>query len=105
VGNVTSVENLRRKYWSVRSCFRVWGTAIFWGDIGFTPTTVRLLLWPIQLKINPSYHPNIKILRGDLAGYYRYRVGDYRVVYYITEEPEPLVIVTVIAHRSEAYEW
>ncbi len=57
-----------------------------------------------QLKINPSYHPNIKILRGDLAGYYRYRVGDYRVVYYITEEPEPLVIVTVIAHRSEAYE-
>lgn len=57
-----------------------------------------------QLKINPSYHPNIKILRGDLSGYYRYRIGDYRVVYYITEEPEPLVIVTVIAHRSEVYE-
>ena len=36
-----------------------------------------------QLKTNPTYHPNIKALKGNLAGYYRYRVGDYRVVYYI----------------------
>lgn len=57
-----------------------------------------------QLKINPNYHPNIKPLTGELSGYYRYRVGDYRVVYYISDESEAVVTVTVIAHRSQVYE-
>jgi mRNA interferase RelE/StbE len=55
-----------------------------------------------MLKIDPHSHPNIKQLKGDLAGYYRYRVGDYRVVYYIDEEQKQ-VVVTVIAHRREVY--
>ena len=55
-----------------------------------------------MLKINPRSHPNIKALKGDLAGYYRYRVGDYRVVYSINDEQQ-LVIVAIIAHRSEVY--
>lgn len=55
------------------------------------------------LEQTPSYHPNIKALKGDFAGYYRYRVGDYRVVYYI-DEAEFVVIVTLIAHRSFVYE-
>lgn len=57
-----------------------------------------------QLKINPSYHSNIKALKGNFAGYYRYRVGDYRVIYYIRDEPEFLVTVVLIAHRSQVYE-
>jgi mRNA interferase RelE/StbE len=56
------------------------------------------------LEQTPSYHPNIKALKGNFAGYYRYRVGDYRVVYYITDELEPVVTVTIIAHRSQVYE-
>lgn len=56
-----------------------------------------------QLKSNPTYHPNIKALKGDLSGYYRYRVGDYRVVYYI-DEAEFVVTVTLIAHRRSVYE-
>lgn len=55
-----------------------------------------------MVKINPRSHPNIKALKGDLAGYYRYRVGDYRVVYSINDERQ-LVIVAIIAHRSEVY--
>ncbi len=51
-----------------------------------------------MLKINPCTHPNIKMLKGDLDGYYRYRVGDYRVVYYIDDEQKQ-VVVTIIAHR------
>lgn len=51
----------------------------------------------------PSYHPNIKPLKDNYAGCYRYRVGDYRVVYYIDEEQSEVNVVT-IAHRSEAYE-
>ncbi len=55
-----------------------------------------------MLKTDPYSHPNIKQLKGDLAGYYRYRVGDYRVVYYIDEEQKQ-VVVTIIAHRREVY--
>ncbi len=56
------------------------------------------------LEQTPSYHPNIKALKGDFVGYYRYRVGDYRVVYYISDEPDLVVTVTLIAHRSLVYE-
>jgi mRNA interferase RelE/StbE len=55
-----------------------------------------------MLKINPRSHPNIKPLKGDFAGYYRYRVGDYRVVYYIDDETMQVVIV-IIRHRGEVY--
>jgi mRNA interferase RelE/StbE len=55
-----------------------------------------------MLKVDPRSHPNIKQLKGDLAGYYRYRVGDYRVVYYIDDEQKQ-VVVTVISHRREVY--
>jgi len=56
------------------------------------------------LEQTPSYHPNIKALKGNFAGYYRYLVGDYRVIYYIRDEPEFLVTVVLIAHRSQVYE-
>ena len=35
------------------------------------------------LETNPRSHPNIKPLKGNYSGYYRDRVGDYRVVYSI----------------------
>ena len=53
------------------------------------------------LEETPSYHPNLKPLKGNLAGRYRYRVGDYRVIYRIEESQ---VIILAIEHRSEAYE-
>jgi mRNA interferase RelE/StbE len=56
-----------------------------------------------QLEENPRIHPNITRLKGPLAGYYRFRVGDYRVIYRI-EERGRIVIVAIIAHRREAYE-
>ncbi len=34
-----------------------------------------------SLKIEPRNYPNIKPLKGELSSYYRYRVGDYRVIY------------------------
>ncbi|MBD2570675.1 type II toxin-antitoxin system mRNA interferase toxin, RelE/StbE family [Anabaena lutea] len=56
-----------------------------------------------RLKINPRNHPNIKSLKGELLGYYRYRVGDYRVVYEINDDLK-LVTIIFIAHRSKVYE-
>lgn len=43
-----------------------------------------------------------KALTGNLAGLWRYRVGDYRIVCVI--EDEVLVVLVVdVAHRSEVY--
>lgn len=54
------------------------------------------------LKKNPSDHQNIKPLKGPLAGHYRYRLGDWRVVYRI-EEPKKQVVILFIVHRKNAY--
>lgn len=56
-----------------------------------------------QLEQSPRYHPNIKPLKGDLAGYYRYRIGDHRVIYQVDDETNQ-VFVSTIVHRREAYE-
>lgn len=47
----------------------------------------------LNLEINPRIHPNIKLLKGNYSGYYRYRLGDYRIVYFIDDD---IVIVNVI---------
>ncbi len=54
------------------------------------------------LAQTPRRHPNIKPLTGRLKGYYRYRVGDYRVIYCI-DDGDRLVIVALITHRGKAY--
>ena len=56
-----------------------------------------------QLEQTPRSHPNIKALKGSYAGYYRYRVGDYRVVYSIEDEKIQIFVIA-IAHRREVYE-
>jgi len=55
-----------------------------------------------QLRENPYSHPNIKRLRGSLAGYWRYRVGDWRVVYEVDDENERITVL-LIAHRRDVY--
>ena len=55
------------------------------------------------LRNDPYQHPNIKHLKGPLAGHLRYRVGDWRVVYQIHEHRHK-VIVVLIAHRRDVYQ-
>lgn len=55
-----------------------------------------------QLRTNPYYGTNIKKLRGELEGYYRYRIGDYRL-FYIVEDEKVLVIITECKHRQGSY--
>jgi mRNA interferase RelE/StbE len=57
----------------------------------------------LQLEQTPQQHSNVKALKGKLAGYYRYRIGDYRVVYLIDEQNNQ-VLVDTIAHRRGVYE-
>lgn len=56
-----------------------------------------------QLEQNPKLHPNIKALKGNLAGSYRYRISDYRVVYEISDATRQVRVIT-IAHRRDVYE-
>jgi mRNA interferase RelE/StbE len=56
-----------------------------------------------QLEQNPRFHPNVKPLKGDFPGYYRYRIGDYRVIYQVNDGTNQ-VMVTTITHRGEVYE-
>ncbi|MBN1485747.1 MAG: type II toxin-antitoxin system RelE/ParE family toxin [Chloroflexia bacterium] len=55
-----------------------------------------------RLRENPYQHSNIKRLKGSLAGCYRYRLGDWRVVYRV-EEDGRIVVILLISHRRDAY--
>jgi mRNA interferase RelE/StbE len=56
-----------------------------------------------QLAEKPYDHPNIKPLHGPFSGCFRYRVGDWRIIYQV-DEPRQCVTVLLIAHRSKAYQ-
>ena len=55
-----------------------------------------------NLKKDPYNHPSSKGLSGELAGLYRYRVGNWRVVYEVNED-DVLVIVLIIGSRGQVY--
>lgn len=56
-----------------------------------------------QLKENPFFGTNIKKLKGEFEGYYRYRIGDYRL-FYLIENEKVIVVVVDLRHRKNAYE-
>lgn len=43
-----------------------------------------------------------KGLTGDQAGYWRYRIGDYRVLVEIRDE-QPVIVAITLGHRSGVY--
>ncbi len=57
----------------------------------------------IEAIDNLAGNPHVgKLLKGDLSGLRRIRVGSFRVIYEINEG-EILVLVLRIAHRKKAY--
>jgi mRNA interferase RelE/StbE len=55
-----------------------------------------------QLRENPFFGTNIKKLKGEFKGLYRYRVGKFRIFYKI-ENNQILVIILDIDDRKDAY--
>jgi mRNA interferase RelE/StbE len=47
-------------------------------------------------------HLRPEALTGDLAGLYKLRVGDYRVIYEILRE-EQVLVIHFVGHRREVY--
>ncbi len=50
----------------------------------------------------PADHQNAKPLTGDLRGFYRLRVGDYRVIFSIIQVGKIIAVVN-IAPRGDVY--
>ncbi len=62
---------------------------------------IKEYIYPI-LRENPYFGTNIKKLKGEYKELYRYRIGDYRLFYKVSEET---VIIFVIdrGNRKDAY--
>lgn len=67
------------------------------------PLAKRLAACFLLLESNPLRHPNIKPLVGPLKGLFRFRTGDYRVLYRVADGTK-IVYVMQIVHRKEAYQ-
>lgn len=69
------------------------------------PHTQREILQYLRERIAGSPDPRQfgKPLRLELAGLWRYRVGDYRLICRI-EDDRLVVLVIKVAHRREVYE-
>ncbi|MEA3353943.1 MAG: type II toxin-antitoxin system RelE/ParE family toxin [Campylobacterota bacterium] len=65
-------------------------------------TKIKNIVYP-QLRSNPFYGNNIKKLKGEFEGYYRYRVGNYRL-FYLIENEKVLVAIVDFKHRQNAYD-
>jgi len=54
------------------------------------------------LRLNPFFGPNIKKLKGEFKDVYRYRIGNFRLFYKISEETVIIFILDIEA-RKDAY--
>ena len=55
-----------------------------------------------EIRNNPYHNPNVKELKGELAGIYRYQIGGYRLSY-IIDEDDIVVIAVDFSPRGDAY--
>ncbi|HLE17030.1 MAG TPA: type II toxin-antitoxin system RelE/ParE family toxin [Syntrophales bacterium] len=55
-----------------------------------------------QLKQEPHFGKNIKKLRGYEPERWRYRIGDFRLFYFVDEEEKTIAMIS-IDHRKDAY--
>lgn len=69
------------------------------------PMQAALILAWIEKNLHGTENPRQhgKALRGDKKGYWRYRVGSYRI---LAEINDTLIVISIInvAHRREVYE-
>jgi len=62
---------------------------------------IKEYIYPI-LRKNPYFGTNIKRLKGEYKEVYRYRMGDYRLFYTVSEETVIIFIIDM-ENRKAAY--
>ena len=55
-----------------------------------------------RLRENPFYGKNIKKLKGEFEGVYRYRIGKYRL-FYVIDNDKVIVIILDLKQRKDSY--
>ena len=67
--------------------------------------TAKMLINWISDKLDGIENPRIygKALSANLAGLWRYRVGDYRIIAKI-EDDKLIILIVTIGHRREIYD-
>ena len=66
------------------------------------PTARRIIDYLREIASGEDPHSQGKELTGNLAGFWRYRVGNYRIIASI-EDDELLILAINIDHRSRIY--
>lgn len=69
---------------------------------GLTPETKRQVRAALRTLEASGHGLDIKALRGELDGFYRLRVGDYRIVYH--HRAGPMLSLDYADLRDEVYE-
>jgi len=69
------------------------------------PSVQRKVLHFFTERLKTTDHPKFfaKPLSGNLRNFWRFRIGDYRVICNF-QEPEKVIYLLRIAHRSEIYD-
>jgi len=62
---------------------------------------IKQIVYP-QLRNNPFFGTNIKNLKGEFEGYYRYRIGNYRL-FYLIDNQKVIVFIVDFKHRKNSY--
>jgi mRNA interferase RelE/StbE len=65
-------------------------------------STAKKILKRIETYLASDPQRLGKPLKGEFQGYWRYRWGDYRIIYKISQE-EILILVLRISHRKQVY--
>ncbi|MFM2343608.1 MAG: hypothetical protein RLZZ210_216 [Pseudomonadota bacterium] len=68
------------------------------------PITKQIIDYLEHLRQNDNPRQMGKALQGNLKKYWRYRVGDYRIICYI-EDDIIQILVLGIGHRKEVYKY
>ncbi|EJG15811.1 MULTISPECIES: type II toxin-antitoxin system RelE family toxin [Actinomycetaceae] len=66
------------------------------------PAAARIIAYLRETANGNDPRARGKALTGNLAGFWRYRVGDYRIIVSI-EDDELLILAINIDHRSRVY--
>ena len=66
------------------------------------PTARRIIDYLREIASGEDPHSQGKELTGNLAGFWRYRVGNYRIIASI-EDDELLILGITIDHRARIY--
>ncbi len=66
------------------------------------PTQKRISVFIKRLVTSDNPRHNGKFMQGQYAGYYRYRIGDYRLICQI-DDGNLLITVIKLGHRRKVY--